>query len=83
MNPSARGWINKLITLVDPEESVNVSELIFYNKLRDSGFIYGSNINAVDSRLFNADFTSEERCKINLLLALINTHNNNSTTIFF
>ncbi|MGC6430208.1 MAG: LETM1-related biofilm-associated protein [Jejuia sp.] len=71
MNPSATGWIKKLereISLNDLLLSYN-NEL-FYDSLRDCGFIYGSNQNIVAQLLPKKDFTEEEICKLNLCLAL-------------
>ncbi len=44
MNPSAKGWLNKLLTTVDTNFSdEDVLETI-YPKLKLAGFIYGSNV---------------------------------------
>ena len=44
MNPSAKGWLNKLLTTVDTDFSdEDVLETI-YPKLKLAGFIYGSNV---------------------------------------
>ncbi|NNK82348.1 MAG: hypothetical protein HKO92_04430 [Flavobacteriaceae bacterium] len=77
MNPSARGWIKKLLKSIDALDSTHkLSEEVLYLKLRQSGFIYGSNIYTIKSSLKNTDFTNEESCKINLFLALLNTYYN-------
>ena len=81
MNPSARGWIKKLLKSIDkPDSSHGLSEDMLYIKLRKCGFVYGSNLFTIESYLSNSDFTNEERCKINLFLALFNTYNNSESS---
>ena len=70
MNPSASGWINKLLVLVSKKESylkLPVNE--FYSELKISGFIYGNNVNVISQSIEKSDLTSEELSKINLLIA--------------
>ena len=44
MNPSANGWIKKLLKEVAKNNSyLNLEGETFYSALRDCGFIYGSN----------------------------------------
>lgn len=79
MNPSSRGWLNKLLNTISQEKDSSVlTTNTFYLNLRNSGFIYGSNIHiAYDESVFKTiDLTDEERCKINLLLAFHNSHEN-------
>ena len=47
MNPSANGWIKKLLNEVSDTmySQTEISE--FYNRLKQAGFIYGSNIKVV------------------------------------
>ena len=68
MNPSANGWIKKLLNEVSDTmySQTEISE--FYNRLKQAGFIYGSNIKVVLDIVKPFDLTEEERCKINLLL---------------
>ena len=50
MNPSANGWINKLLNTL--ELSINFNEIstdAFYLALRQSGFIYGNNVLIVEN----------------------------------
>lgn len=81
MNPSASGWIKKLLkelaskTLLD-----NPSDAAFYKAFRDSGFVYGYNIKVVNNYIINPDFTEEELCKINLCLAFIHSHKKSKST---
>ena len=70
MNPSASGWIKKLLVLVSKKESylkLPVNE--FYSELKVSGFIYGNNVNVISQSIEKSDLTSEELSKINLLIA--------------
>ena len=71
MNPSASGWINKLFNEIDRNAIWNLSNTSsFYNQLRESGFIYGSNVSVVNNCIDFKEFTEEEICKVNFLLAL-------------
>lgn len=68
MNPSASGWIKKLMNEVSETMYSQTETHEFYNKLKHTGFIYGSNIKVVLNIVKPFAFTEEERCKINLLL---------------
>ncbi|MEN3322665.1 LETM1-related biofilm-associated protein [Mariniflexile soesokkakense] len=84
MNPSANGWIKKLLKEVAKNNSfLNVESETFYNALRDCGFIYGSNFDVVCNVILNKDFTDEELSKTNLCLALLYTHKNSGSEIPF
>ncbi|MDO7173939.1 LETM1-related biofilm-associated protein [Mariniflexile sp. AS56] len=84
MNPSANGWIKKLLKEVTKNTSfLNVESETFYNALRDCGFIYGSNFDIVCNVISNNDFTDEELSKTNLCLALLYTHTNSRSEIPF
>jgi len=77
MNPSSSGWIRKL----ESEIALNnlflkFNEEEFYNALRISGFIYGSNQNVAAQVVQKKNLTEEEICKINLCLALYYAHHN-------
>jgi hypothetical protein len=74
MNPSARGWINKLLKSLDTSNSKIELEKVYFD-LRVAGFLYGSNLLIINESIDDSDFTQEERCKINLLLALLHTYN--------
>lgn len=75
MNPSASGWITKLLkNLSENQEFINQSEASLYCSLRDSGFIYGNNRSVIVNFIDSHDLTDEEICKINLFLALYFTH---------
>ncbi|NER15691.1 LETM1-related biofilm-associated protein [Spongiivirga citrea] len=71
MNPSASGWIDKLLQLINLDEFANTSEQDYYGALRTSGFIYGTNASDVFQFESDIDHTEEEITKINLLLALL------------
>ncbi len=81
MNPSARGWIKKLFKEVSSNSFLECSEDNFYLALRQSGFIYGSNISIVNEIVKKNDLTDDEICKVNLLLALLLTHHSSRSTI--
>ena len=70
MNPSAKGWLKKLLKTLNNHLDEDDNLRIFYPKLKNVGFIYGCNITVANSIFVNSDFTQEERCKINLILAL-------------
>jgi hypothetical protein len=72
MNPSASGWIKKLITLVSKKETyLNLPVNEFYSELKFCGFIYGNNVDVVSHAIEKSDLTSEELSKINLLLSFL------------
>ena len=81
MNPSANGWIKKLIKeLSENDGYLQLSLNYFYRELKTSGFIYGSNVSVVNDAIKNNDFTHEELGKINLFLAFYYIHHNSKTT---
>lgn len=70
MNPSATGWIKKLIKLLDQNpSSLSLGDQEFYKQLRASGFIYGTNIKIFSNLYQSQDYTEEEFCKLNLCLS--------------
>lgn len=69
MNPSASGWIKKLLNEVSEINFSQTETKDFYNRLKQTGFIYGSNISVVLDIIKPFNLTEEERSKINLLLA--------------
>lgn len=76
MNPSASGWIKKLLLELKKNQilsSVNVKDLYF--DLRGCGFIYGSNQAVVNDYVLNSDLTKEEYAKVNLLISLYTAYN--------
>ncbi len=69
MNPSANGWIKKLLIDVSETTYAQTETARFYDRLKHAGFIYGSNVEVLLDIVKPFDFTEEERCKINLLLS--------------
>lgn len=79
MNPSATGWIKKLIKALDAIDDFKANTLSgIYNDLRACGYIYGSNSYVLKKYIDLEDYSSEEICKINHVLCLYITHNENS-----
>ena len=76
MNPSASGWIPKFLTLIEKQqfiEKIN-DEILFYNQLKTTGFLYGTSIEAVhDKPLSKLSITTDEYTKINLFHTLLFT----------
>ena len=80
MNPSGRGWITKLLKLIESNYGADFDSLEeLYLKLREVGFLYGSNVATLNYVNDNSDYTKEERCKINLLIAFYAAHTNTET----
>ena len=75
MNPSAAGWLKKLLKLVEKSEIKNTSTLKLYQELKSVGFIYGNSVTTISEVIRNSDYTLEECCKINYSLALLSTYN--------
>ena len=72
INPSASGWIEKFFTKLKlSEQNVSETEAGFYQKLRDTGFIYGHIISFDTSfEIETKGWFSEEISKVALLNAL-------------
>jgi hypothetical protein len=81
MNPSGSGWITKLLRLMRTNSEHEFESLEqLYPKLRNVGFLYGSNMATLCHVKNNPDYTNEERCKINLLIALYTAHTQTKST---
>ena len=81
MNPSGSGWITKLLKLLKANSEHEFESLEqLYPKLRNVGFLYGSNMTTLNHIADNPDYTKEERCKINLLIALYAVHSDTKST---
>ena len=81
MNPSASGWIKKLIKELKPEKLFKNNDLeVYYRHFRDCGFIYGSNVTVVNNWVEDNDFEADEICKINLVIALHIAYTNHNTS---
>ncbi len=84
MNPSSAGWIKKLIKEIEKNDLfLKYDEESFYDALRASGFIYGSNLDIVTQVIQKKDLTEGELCKTNLCLALYYTYANTNCEISF
>ena len=84
MNPSASGWIIKLLKEVSKKDTLyHYEEASFYEALRTCGFIYGSNLDVVANIIDKKDLTEEEICKTNLCLSFLYIHNNSNADIDF
>lgn len=84
MNPSASGWIKKLLKEVSKTDTLyHYDEVSFYDALRTCGFIYGSNMDVVANIFGKRDHTEEEVCKTNLCLSFLYTHHNSNSEIGF
>ncbi len=73
MNPSANGWIKKLVSVLDQSNDLIDLETL-YPKLRACGFIYGNNVFVVNNIIEKEDLSTEEICKINLAIAFFTCH---------
>lgn len=84
MNPSASGWLKKLLKEVHKEDTLfSFNEEQFYDALRTSGFIYGSNLSVVANIINKKGLTEEELCKTNLCLSFLYTHKASNRKIPF
>jgi hypothetical protein len=79
MNPSSDGWIKKLLKEVSKSETFLQLPLnTFYHQLKLSGYIYGNNIDVMHNVFNKRDWTEEELCKVNHILALLYIHQSKS-----
>ena len=84
MNPSAQGWIKKLLQDISENKTfLSYKETDFYDALRGCGFIYGNNLDVVLATVPKNDLTEEELSKTNLTLALLYTHHQSKTEVNF
>lgn len=74
MNPSATGWIKKLLTFLPDSKILDLEKASFYRKLKKTGFIYGSNVSCICDLVDETDFNEEERCKVNLITTFYYLH---------
>jgi len=76
MNPSANGWIKKLLKETENAKCIqNYSLEKFYTSLKHTGFIYGTNVEIIANCISKGDLLPEELCKVNLLIAFKYIHN--------
>jgi len=84
MNPSASGWITKLLKeLSKNREFLNQSEATFYCSLKESGFIYGNSKSTIATFIEIQDLSDEEMSKVNLFLALYFAHYKSDSKLEF
>ncbi len=77
MNPSATDWIPKFLNRFDKAILFDdfKNEEIFYQKLKNVGFIYGVSMTAIpDEKVSHLKLTRDEFTKINLLHAMLFTY---------
>ncbi|WP_194549815.1 LETM1-related biofilm-associated protein [Zobellia nedashkovskayae] len=70
MNPSASGWINKFGSLAEKEQDLYTDFDSHYRDLRNTGFVYGINMEIPEFIVPEYKLSEDERAKINLLNAL-------------
>lgn len=84
MNPSAAGWIKKLLKEVSSDDRLsNMPLKRFYHDLKRCGFIYGSNVGIINHVVPQNDLTDEELCKANLILAFFYFYGRNPSEEHF
>ena len=62
-------WGRSFITVPFIHNPYDITSL-FYQQLKATGFIYGSNLSVIEEGLSNLDLSEEERCKTNMIIAL-------------
>lgn len=76
MNPSAKGWIKKLLqdyrALPKKEKTHTLDE--FYHDLKTCGFIYGTNFHTLFNQIEDEGYSHDELCKINIILSFLFIH---------
>lgn len=70
MNPSARGWIDKFGHLVKGAGSEFSDYPSLYQQLKETGFIYGMNVQIPPFIIPEHHLSEDEKAKINLLTGL-------------
>lgn len=84
MNPSADGWIKKLLKdVLTSEVFLNLPSKTFYDQLKLSGYLYGNNVSVVNNVFDKTDWTDEELCKINHILTLYYIYGQKSRELQF
>lgn len=71
MNPSASGWLIKCLHRISESTVLSLNENEFYDRLRTTGFVYGSSQSALIPLTKNLKYTQQELAKINLLVSLV------------
>ena len=83
MNPSASGWIKKFLTVLPESSIVSLERKMFYHKLKQTGFIYGSNVSCLYDNFDGNAYNEEERCKINLITSFFYIYKTEKSTLDF
>ena len=73
MNPSKELWITKFFKLSNPSFFTNQNEVLFYENIRRTGFVYGCTTETMQPQFSAFDLTSIEFTKVVLLEALYGT----------
>lgn len=76
INPSASGWIDKFFSTEKPLQfPVEENTIDFYEKLRETGFIYGHIVSiSIDSKIDIDGWLENEISKVSLLYNLFNIY---------
>lgn len=74
MNPSKELWITKFHKLSNPSFFENQTEEMFYENIRETGFVYGFTTKAIQPIFNTFDLSHQEYSKIVLLEALYGTY---------
>ena len=74
MNPSKELWITKFFKLSNPSFFNELTETLFYEEIRKTGFIYGYTTTTIQSVFNSFELTSQEITKIVLLESLWGTY---------
>lgn len=75
MNPSAPGWIKKLLLVLENNQDLKqYPPLTYYRALKNTGFLYGSNTSIFGNLIDKKDLTDVEIGKINLFSSLFYAH---------
>ncbi|MGS2760755.1 LETM1-related biofilm-associated protein [Sinomicrobium sp. M5D2P9] len=83
MNPSAVGWIGKLNTVLSKSDVFPVENNLLYDKLRDSGFIYGTNVKLAFPLDIDNKLTEEELSKTHLYISLLTANYTYKKTLVY
>jgi len=82
MNPSATGWVKKLVSVITKSNDLEGLEKL-YPKLRACGFIYGNNVYVANRIIEKKDFSTEEICKLNLVIAFYSCYKTSKEALKF
>lgn len=75
MNPSASGWIDKFGSIVKDNKQKYTDFAQVYSALKNTGFVYGINVNIPQYIPVEHALSEDEKAKINLLTGLYYVHN--------